>query len=657
MNVVAEDADLGAYSEIIKNRNEHIFATASVLSGNKKQLSSSCNSHLYYGLHKTSDAWVFREWAPNAKNIYLIGDFNNWQADPSYALKKKEEGEWEIYLSRDKLEHGALYRLLVKWEEGAGERLPTHATRCIQDPYTKVFSAEVWDPSHPYLMKHPPITSQEPPLIYEAHIGMSSEYHRVATFTEFRLFVLPRIAELGYNTIQLMGIQEHPHYGSFGYQVANFFAVSSRFGTPEELKELIDAAHDLGLRVIMDLVHSHAVANELEGLGNFDGSNEQFFHYGERGYHPLWKTRCFNYGKHKVLHFLLSNCKYWLEEFLFDGFRFDGVTSMVYLDHGLNTDFTSYSQYYDGNQDEDALMYLGLANLLIHEINPSAITIAEDMSGLPGMASPVKEGGIGFDYRLGMGVPDYWIKLLKEKKDEEWQVGDIFYQLTNKREMEKCIDYVESHDQALVGDKTIFFRLADKDIYNSMAVSENNIRIERAMALHKIIRLITIATAGNGYLNFMGNEWGHPEWIDFPRKENGWSYEHARRQWSLVDDANLKFHFLNTFDKGMLTIIKKYNIFNFKPQLLVRDISQQILAFLRGDLLFVFNFNPQISLSDYLFEAPAGKYINILNSDDCLFGGFGRINQKIEHFTKYEEGKNIISLYLPSRTGFVLSKN
>lgn len=657
-NILLKDPEFRPYAAILKNRNDRIISTARILSGDKDRISDNCNSYLYYGLHKTASGWIFREWAPHAKNIYIIGDFNNWRKDPRYAMQKIGKGEWEIRLSKDRLSHGSLYRLLTEWEMGWGERLPSHAVRCVQDPYTKIFSAEVWDPPRFYEMRNPGIKSEEPPLIYETHIGMSSEYRRISTFTEFRTFVLPRIIDLGYNTLQIMGIQEHPYYGSFGYQVSNFFAVSSRFGTPDELKELIDAAHGSGIRVIMDLVHSHAVANETEGLGKFDGTYDQFFYPGEKGYHPLWKSRCFDYGKHRVLHFLLSNCKYWLEEFRFDGFRFDGVTSMIYLNHGINTDFTSYAQYYDGNQDENAIVYLGVANMMIHQINPDAVTIAEDMSGMPGMALPVEEGGIGFDYRLGMGVPDYWIKIVKEKKDEEWHVGDMFYQLTDKRVAEKCIDYVESHDQALVGDKTLFFRLADKDTYYSMGISEDNLRIERAMALHKMIRLVTIGTAGDGYMNFMGNEWGHPEWIDFPRAGNGWSYEHARRQWSLVDDDNLKFRFLNAFDKSMIAMVKKYDIFKNKPRELIRDIEKQILVFERGNLLFVFNFNPLSSHADYTFDAPPGKYVSVLDTDSRKFLGFGRIDEKIEHFTRYQGGNtNILSLYIPSRTGFVLKRN
>ena len=642
------------YLPIIQGRHQHFINTLHRVQGDASRLADACNSHLYYGLHRNNTEWVLREWAPNATAIFLLCDSNDWQKNNHYSFTKLNDQDWELRLPSNILRHEMLYKLLVEWEGGSGERIPSHTTRAVQDDYTKVFSAQVWCPDHPYHWQHPRPKAAPHPLIYEAHIGMSTEHQRVSTFIEFRLYVLPRIAALGYNTIQLMAIQEHPYYGSFGYQVANFFAVSSRFGTPEELKELIDAAHGLGIRVLLDIVHSHSVSNEAEGLSFFDGTDYLYFHRGERGKHPAWDSRCFDYGKPQVLNFLLSNCKYWLEEFHFDGFRFDGVTSMIYYDHGLGKAFTDYSFYYDGNEDDDALVYLTMANQLIHELYPEALTIAEEMSGLPGLASPISEQGIGFDYKLSMGIPDYWIKLLKEIPDEQWHVGDIYYELTNKRAEERTISYAESHDQALVGDKTIFFRLTDKEIYTGMSVFDHSLIIDRAMALHKMIRLITLATAGGGYLAFMGNEWGHPEWIDFPRQGNNWSYAHARRLWSLVDNPDLKFKYLNAFDSAMIHFATESNILDYEPRVLVRDIERQLLIFERRGYLFVFSFNPTTSYTDYQFDVPAGKYITILNTDNPTFGGDNRIDERVEHFTQYTGKENLLSLYIPARIGFVL---
>lgn len=654
-NITVNDPLLEPFLPVIRRRHERSMVKELEYTDRKRKLADVFNNHLYFGLHQTDTGdWVFREWAPHATAIYMIGESNEWQKREEFRLHRLDGGIWEVGLPAEAMWHGMVYKLWIEWENGAGERLPGYVRRVVQDDLSKIYAAQVWEPGNNYIWKNPSLKRVDHPLIYEAHVGMSMENRRVSTFNEFRAYVLPRIVDLGYNTIQLMGIQEHPYYGSFGYQVSNFYAVSSRFGTPDDLKHLIDDAHGFGIRVVMDLVHSHAVKNEAEGLSCLAGDYNQYFYSGERGEHKLWNSRCFNYGKDEVVSFLLSNCKYWLDEFHFDGFRFDGITSMLYWDHGLGRDFTEYKFYYDGNQDEDAITYLTLANELIHEINPAAITIAEDMSGMPGLAMPVVEGGVGFDFRMSMGVPDYWIKLIEDRKDEEWQVGDLFYELTNKRREEHTISYAESHDQAMVGDKTIFFRLLDKEIYTSMSVFDHSLLVDRGIALHKMIRLMTIATAGDGYLSFMGNEFGHPEWIDFPREGNNWSYEYARRQWSLVDNPDLRFHFLNEFDKTMIMLVKNSDFFEPLPEPLVRDNGKQILIFRRGDHLFVFNFNPQDSFSDYMFDAEVGKYISVLDTDDERFNGFNRIDDRQEHFTLCREGRNLLSLYIPSRAAFVL---
>ncbi|MDE5420060.1 alpha amylase C-terminal domain-containing protein [Labilibaculum sp. DW002] len=621
-------------------------------------LSNFANGHHYYGIHRTDQNWIIREWAPNASEMYLIGDFSEWKENPKYQFTKDDNGNFELVLDLDQLDHKDLYKLILHWSDGSGERIPVWSNRVIQDSDTLLYSAQVWYPNETFDWQHEKKRQKyNSPLIYEAHVGMATEKEGVGTYNEFREFVLPRIHKAGYNTIQLMAIQEHPYYGSFGYHVSSLFAASSRFGTPEDLKGLIDEAHSLGIMVIMDIVHSHAVKNELEGIGNFDGSPHQFFHADERREHAAWDSLCYNYAKNEVLHLLLSNIKYWLEEYHFDGYRFDGVTSMLYYDHGLSRDFTSYKMYFDAEQDEDAICYLTLANKLIHEYNPNAISVAEEMSGYPGLASPLDDGGLDFDYRLAMGIPDYWIKLIKEQRDENWKVGNIFYELSNKRAEEKTISYAESHDQALVGDQTLIFRLLDKAMYDSMDKSSENLIVDRGIALHKIIRLLTLSCAGNGYLNFMGNEFGHPEWIDFPREGNNWSYKHARRQWSLLDNTSLRFENLNEFDRDMIALQNESNFMQASNiKCLQADEDNQVLAIQRNDLLFVFNLNPSKSLTYYGIPATPGKYQMVLNSDHPKYGGFDRINENILYRSKPEAAmarNHRVYLYLPSRTALV----
>jgi 1,4-alpha-glucan branching enzyme len=654
--IAGSDPYIKQYEPFIRNLVQSGDALVKRLKGQNKHLADSMNGYFYYGLHRSAQEWVFREWAPNATDIWLIGDFNNWTKSDAYRFARNAKGDWELKLPSKTIHHGNLYKLKVAWSGGEGERIPAWANRVVQDPETLIFSAKVWAPEKQYEFKNPSPKKPAHPLIYEAHVGMSMEEGKVASFEEFRHLVLPRIARLGYTVIQLMAIQEHPYYGSFGYHVSSFFAASSRFGTPEELKQLIDEAHGMGICVIMDLVHSHAVKNEVEGLGKYDGTRYQFFHDGSRGQHPAWDSLCFDYAKPEVLHFLLSNCKYWLDEYHFDGFRFDGVTSMLYHDHGLGRDFLGYADYFNSNLDLHAAAYLRTANLLIHQVNPDAITIAEDMSGFPGMASPIEYGGLGFDFRLAMGIPDFWIKTIKEVEDQYWQVGDIFYRLTDKRDDEQVISYVESHDQALVGDKTVIFRLIDAEMYYSMRVDQQNLVVDRGMALHKMLRLITLATSQGGYLNFMGNEFGHPEWIDFPRKGNNWSYHHARRQWSLSEDKKLKYRFLLAFDQAMIQQVANTSALTCEPVPLVRNQPDQVLVFQRGDLLFVFNFNPTQSFENYGIEGVEGHWKIILNTDNAKFGGFNRIDETIDYQVLNIAGLNLLRLYIPARCAIVLKQ-
>lgn len=664
LGLVANDTYLEPFEEAIRGRHEHVCWKMDQLTSNGKMtLSDFASGYNYYGLHKLSKGWVFREWAPNATDIFLVGDFSHWEENERYRAKRiGDTGNWELLLSEKALKHGQLYKMHVYWNGGHGERIPAWAQRVVQDENTKIFSAQVWNPT-PYEWKVQNFKPKKDPLlIYECHIGMGQDAEKVGTYVEFRDQVLPRIIKDGYNCIQIMAIQEHPYYGSFGYHVSSFFASSSRFGTPEELKSLIDTAHKKGIAVIMDIVHSHAVKNEVEGLGNLAGDPNQYFYPGAQHEHPAWDSLCFDYGKDDVLHFLLSNCKYWLEEFHFDGFRFDGVTSMLYYSHGLGEAFTNYADYFNGHQDDNAICYLTLANCLIHEVNPHAITIAEEVSGMPGLAAKFQDGGYGFDYRMAMNIPDYWIKTIKELRDEDWKPSSIFWEITNRRPDESTISYCESHDQALVGDKTIIFRLIDADMYWHFKKGDENDLVHRGIALHKMIRLATLSTINGGYLNFMGNEFGHPEWIDFPREGNGWSYKYARRQWNLVDNHELCYHYLGDFDQAMLKTVKLQRHFNTTPvQEVWHNDGDQVLAYTRGSLLFVFNFSPTHSFTDYGFLVPAGSYEIVLDTDHPAFGGNGLNDDTMEHFTVYdqlyaEQHKEWLKLYLPARSALVLKR-
>lgn len=651
---LAEDGWLAPHQPVLEARRQRAHTLLQRLTGGGS-LTEFASGHLHYGLHRRSDgSWVYRDWAPNATGLALVGPFSSWKVEPAYEAEQvNDRGDWELVLPAEALRHLDLYRVRMTWPDGEGDRMPAWGRRVIQDPKTNGFDAQVWEPAQAYEWKHE-APKPGPLLIYEAHAGMAQEEAKVSSWDEFRRLTLPRIKKAGYTTVQLMAVMEHPYYGSFGYHVGSFFASSSRFGTPEELKALVDEAHGMGLRVIMDLVHSHAVKNEVEGLSRYDGSPYQFFHDGPRGDHVAWDSRCFDYSKPPVLHFLLSNLRYWLEEFRFDGFRFDGVTSMLYYDHGLGKVFSSYDDYFGERVDEDSITYLTLATMLMKEVAPDAVAIAEDVSGMPGLGAAVEEGGAGFDYRLAMGVPDIWFKLT-DIRDEDWSMHWLWHELTNRRMDERTVSYVESHDQALVGGKSFIFQLIDADMYWAMHRGSANLRVDRGIALHKMARLATLGLAAHGYLNFMGNEFGHPEWIDFPREGNNWSCDKARRLWSLRDNPDLRFKGLADFDEAMLKLIDS-SWDREKPVLVKADEGDKLLAWLRGDFLFVFNFHPANSYEGYGLRVPDGEYELLLDSDEADFGGFGRIavGQK---FPSVKMGDaSWARLYIPSRSALVLKK-
>ena len=652
------DPYLSPFEKDINLRTALFYGKKKELLGNGKKIKNFANGYMYFGFHRTRTGWVYREWAPSAEAMYLTGDFNGWNTEDC-PMTKLGNGIFEVHLDgKNALKAGEKVQAVVVSSGRILRRVPLYATRVVQDPHTYLWCAEIenTDKKFPWTDKN--FVPEKTPFIYECHIGMAQEKGAVGSYKEFTENILPRIKELGYNTIQIMAVMEHPYYGSFGYQVSNFFAASSRYGKSDELKELINTAHGMGIAVLLDIVHSHAVKNTNEGLNEFDGTVYQFFHEGEKGNHSAWGTKLFNYAKNEVLHFLLSNIKYWMDVFHFDGFRFDGVTSMIYHDHGLGSAFTNYGMYFSMNTDTDAITYLQLANELIHEVNPNAITVAEDMSGMPGMCIPVKDGGIGFDYRLSMGVPDLWIKMIKEYTDDEWDIIKLWYELTSCRPQEKNIGYCESHDQALVGDKTIMFRLCDADMYTGMSKFSTNAVIDRGIALHKMIRLVTASLAGKGYLNFMGNEFGHPEWIDFPREGNGWSYHYCRRQWSLVDNPDLRYRELNDFDKAMVKLLKDEGLLDLPAENRWMHQDDKVLIYTKGDTVFIFNFHPTKSFDGYF--VPVGKegtYKVVLSSDDGRYGGFSRVDTDVEYETFTTPADWVgFKCYLPNRTAVVMKK-
>lgn len=640
LKVVEQDGWLQPVERTLEDRQMRFENRLGAIASEYGSITNYSEAYRYFGFNYDAirKGWWFREWLPRAYKVFLFGDFNDWNRYGNELTRVGDDGVWELFFSdseyRDRLVHGSKYKMLVQAHGQEFDRLPAFVTRVMQNDSTKVYDAQFWNPPKFDWGEDAWVANYEL-FIYECHIGMAQERLGYGTYKEFEDILLPYIKKLGYNALQIMAVAEHPYYGSFGYHVSNFFAPSSKFGTPEELKSLIRRAHQMGITVIMDIVHSHFVSNTNEGIYMLDGYDGLY----SAGDHPYWGSKLFDYGKQEVQRFLLSNVRYWLEEFHFDGFRFDGVSSMLYYHHGYS-DFGSYDSYFGNAVNNDSILYLMLANRLMKDINPISLSIAEDVSGMPTLCSSIEDGGMGFDYRLAMSVPDHWIKLLKEYKDEDWNIGELWRIHVDRLWTTKCVAYCESHDQALVGDKTIAFWLMDSEMYKSMSKFTESMIIDRGIALHKMIRMFTISTGGQAYLNFMGNEYGHPDWIDFPRQGNNWSFQYARRQWSLLKDTTLKYEYLYLFDKAMIEFIKEHQLLEVGfPELLYIHEDDKVIAFRLGLFVFVFNWNVDKSFENYRIPvSERGDYSVILNSDDAKFGGFNRITGDSLHIS-FDDGQ------------------
>uniref|UniRef100_T1JBA1 1,4-alpha-glucan branching enzyme n=1 Tax=Strigamia maritima TaxID=126957 RepID=T1JBA1_STRMM len=667
------DPYLKPFEREIRRRYYIFKSLLNAITENEGGIGKFTRGYEKHGIHRTADngiSWL--EWAPNADGVFLRGDFNNWEKF-THPFTKLEFGKWQINLPPNHdgscpIRHMSSVKIVMVSKDGKVEdRLSPWATYVGRAPDSPpVMQHFFWNPPETYYFKYPKPKKPKNLKIYEAHIGIASDDGKIATYKEFAQNVIPRIKRLGpicYNTIQVMAVMEHAYYASFGYQVTSFFAASSRYGTPNELKEMVDVAHSHGLYLLLDIVHSHACNNVLDGLNRFDGSENCYFHAGGRGQHSLWDSRLFNYTSWEVMRFLLSNLVWYLEEYRFDGFRFDGVSSMLYHTHGIGHGFSGdYNEYFSLNTDTESLTYLTLANYICQSLYPNYTSIAEDVSGMPGLCRPVSEGGYGFEYRLGMAIPDKWIELLKETKDEDWNIGNLVHTLSNRRYGEKTVAYTESHDQALVGDKTIAFWLMDKEMYDFMSImTPMTSIIDRGLSLHKLIRLITHGLGGEAYLNFIGNEFGHPEWLDFPRLGNNESYHYARRQWRLVDDELLRYKFLSGFDAALNHTEERYGWLSAAPGYVSwKHEDDKVIVFERAGVVFVCNFHPNKSFTDYKIgiEEP-GKYKIVLDTDAAEFGGHERLNHDTEFFTfphGYAGRRNHTCVYIPNRMGFVLAK-
>ncbi|XP_058788144.1 1,4-alpha-glucan-branching enzyme 3, chloroplastic/amyloplastic [Vicia villosa] len=558
--------------------------------------------------------------------------------------------------------HGSKYRVYFNTTNGPLERVPAWATYVQPELDGRQAYAIHWEPPPEDVYKWKNQSPKVPKSlrIYEAHIGISGSEPKISSFNDFTDKTLPYIKEAGYNAIQLIGVVEHKDYFTVGYRVTNFYATSSRYGTPDDFKRLVDEAHGLGLLVFMEIVHSYAAADEMVGLSLFDGSNDCYFHSGKRGQHKFWGTRMFKYGDVDVLHFLLSNLNWWIEEYQIDGFQFHSLSSMIYTHNGFASFTGDLEEYSNQYVDKDALLYLIMANEILHVLHPNIITIAEDATYYPGLCEPTSQGGLGFDYYVNLSAPEMWSTFLETVPDHEWSMTKIVNTLVSKKEnANKMLLYAENHNQSISGRRSLAEVLFGEIDEHSEHYKES---LLRGSSLHKMIRLITLTIGGRAYMNFMGNEFGHPKRVEFPTSSNDYSYSLANRQWDLLEKDGVHRD-LFTFDKDMMRLDKNERVLSrgFPSFHHVND-SSKVISYVRGPLLFIFNFHPTDSYDSYTVGVEeAGEYQLILNTDEIKYAGQGilRENQYFQRtISKRVDGhRNCIEVQLPSRTAQVYKLN
>ena len=626
------DDGLLAHEEHLRFRAAALARTLTSIESVEGSLEAFARSYRTHGLKYDASARTLhaREWIPGAAAAWLVGEFNDWRED--VPLTRDEYGVWTGAAAG--VAPGSRVRVRVRhpggWTQDAVSAWAQRAVPADPGAMGCRYDGQVWAPGAAFEWRHAAPPAPAALHIYEAHVGMSSEAPAVASYAHFTAHVLPRIAAGGYNAVQLMAVAEHSYYGSFGYQVTSPFAVASRSGTPDDFKALVDAAHGLGLRVLLDVVHSHTSSSPTDGLAALDLPSPAGGSY-LAGDHPAWGSRLYDYANWETLRLLLSNVAFWLDEFRVDGFRFDGVTSMLYRHHGLGVGFSGdYAQYFSPASNVDAGVYLGLANLLIKRLRPDAASIAEDVSGLPGLCRAVADGGLGFDARLGMGLPDVWGRALGGP--DPWPPAALVAGLCNRRRDEATVAYVESHDQCLVGDTTLAWRLMGAEMYAGMGTaSPPSPTITRGVALHKLARAMTLALGGDAWLNFMGNEFGHPEWVDFPRDGNGWSHDKARRLWSLADAPDTRYAQLGAWDRALMALDERHGMLASDHLLVSHEgggvgASPGAAAAVaeRGPVVWVFNLSPCETLTEFKIGVPdGGEWAVAADSDAAEYGGSG----------------------------------
>jgi 1,4-alpha-glucan branching enzyme len=554
----------------------------------------------------------FAVWAPNATRVSVIGDFNGWDGRVHPMRLLTPSGIWELFVPD--LPDGEKYKFEIRTREGhlleksdpfgVAFEIPPQTASVVRDISRYTWGDAAWMESRASNREW----LERPMSVYEVHLGswarVPEEGERYLRYSELVEKLVPYVQEMGFTHVEFLPVMEHPFSGSWGYQVLGFFAPTSRYGSPEEFKALVDAFHRAGIGVILDWVPGHFPKDE-HGLARFDGT-ALFEHADPRqGEHQDWGTLIFNYGRNEVRNFLLSNALFWLEEYHVDGLRVDAVASMLYLDYS-RTEGNWIPNRYGGRENLEAIEFLQRLNTLTHGQYPGTITAAEESTAFPGVSRPVHLGGLGFTYKWNMGwMHDMLAYLEQDAVYRRWSHELVTFSMLYAHSENFILPL--SHDEVVHGKRALLDKMPGD-------------------AWQKYATLRTLLGFMYGHpgkkLLFMGGEFG--QWRE-------WNHDRSL-DWHLLEDPAHKAlqDYVRTLNAHLRTQPALYEL-DVDPAgfrwIDCHDHENSVVSFVRTArqsddfVVWVFNFTP-VPRGDYRLGMPApGYYAELLNSDSALFGG------------------------------------
>ena len=568
-----------------------------------------------FGAHPAKDengteGYLFRVWAPNAPLVSIIGDFNNWDANAT-PMNKLEGGIWEAFVPG--LERYDAYQYAVHKADGSfvGKADP-YAFHAATRPNvsSKIYGLDTgyqWGDQNwmEYRSKQVPYTS--PMNIYECHLGSwrRTGEGEFLSYRDTASYLVPYVKEMGFTHVELLPVTEHPLDASWGYQCTGYFAATSRFGTPDDLKYLIDQLHQAGIGVIMDWVPAH-FPRDAFGLYNFDGTPTYEYADPRKGEHADWGTNVFDYGRNEVRSFLFSSAMFWLEEYHMDGLRVDAVSSMLYLDYGRQ-DGAWMPNVNGGHENLEAIEFLQKLNTAIFSRHPDVLMIAEESTAWPKVTYPVSDGGLGFNFKWNMGWMNdicHYIKM------------DPYFRQFNHRDITFSLMYAfsENYILPLSHDEVVHM----KGSFFGKMPGDNPMKFAGVRAFYTYMM-----THPGKKLTFMGAELG--QW-------NEWHFEYSL-DWHLLQyephrQTQTFFKAMNALYLEQPALWEQDNSWQGFQWLCADDNNANTVAFLRWDkagkpLIVVCNFSPE-HRKGYRVGAPfGGTWAPILNTDSAEFGGQG----------------------------------